>query len=63
MLTREDAEQILEAMRSRPAHALDPLKAQEIEALILLEVDALVNVDDVTLLRCEGVVWSPEAWC
>jgi hypothetical protein len=61
MLTKEDAEQILEAMRSRPAHALDPLKAQEIEALILLEVDTLINTEDVHLLRAEGVAWSPEA--
>ena len=61
MLTKEDAEQILEAMRSRPAHALGPLKAQEIEALIVLEVDSLVNADDVQILRSEGLVWSAEA--
>lgn len=59
MLTKEDAEQILEAMRMRPPHALDPLKAQEIEALIVLEVDTLVSADDLLLLRCEGVTWPP----
>jgi hypothetical protein len=61
MLTKEDAEQILEAMRMRPAHAQDPLKAQEIEALIVLEVDSLVSAGDREALRCEGVVWSSEA--
>ncbi len=60
MLNRKDAKQILEAMRLRPAHALDPLKAQEIEALIILEVDSLVSADDRQMLRCEGVMWSPE---
>ena len=58
MLTREDAEQILEAMRKRPAHALDPLKAQEIEALILLEVDSLITAADLDELRGEGVAWK-----
>ncbi len=61
MLTKEDAQQILQAMRMRPAHALDPLKAQEIEALIVLEVDTLVNDEDRDALRCEGVIWSSEA--
>ena len=61
MLTKQDAEQILEAMRMRPAHALDPLKAQEIEALIILEVDSLVSAADLDALRCEGVRWSTEA--
>jgi hypothetical protein len=57
MLTREDAEQILQAMRMRPAHALDPLKAQEVEALILLEVDSLISTEDLDALRAEGVSW------
>ncbi len=61
MLTKEDAQQILQAMRMRPAHAMDPLKAQEIEALIILEVDTLVSTEDREALRCEGVLWSTEA--
>lgn len=61
MLTKEDALEILEAMRMRPAHALDPLKAQEIEALILLEVDSLLSADDHDTLRCEGVLWPEGA--
>lgn len=61
MLTKEDAQQILQAMRMRPAHALDPLKAQEIEALIILEVDTLISTEDRDTLRCEGVIWSTEA--
>ncbi len=60
MLNRKDAQQILQAMRMRPAHAMDPLKAQEIEALIVLEVDSLLSADDREMLRCEGVMWSPE---
>ena len=60
MLTKQDAEQILEAMRMRPPHALDPLKAQEIEALIVLEVDSLVTSADLDALRFEGVAWTPE---
>ncbi len=58
MLNNEDARQILEAMKARAPHALGPLTAQEIEALITLDVDALVNALDCEMLRFEGVVWS-----
>ncbi len=58
MLSKRDAELILEFMRARAAHALDSLTAQEIEALITLEVDSLVNADDREALRFEGVLWS-----
>lgn len=57
ILNKEDARQILKAMRTRSPYALDPLKAVEIEALILLEVDTLVNSDDVDALRREGLLW------